>query len=99
MAAVSPVGSQIYTNQASPLVAQLNQAVAGRFDMQAFVIAEMEANKEPKIEPVDEMDGSQKINAEADGGGGNEQYESEKREKKEEPEEPRKSDHILDLKV
>jgi len=98
MAAVSPVGSQIYTNQASPLVAQINQTVAGRFDMQAFIISEMEANKEPKIEPVVEMDGSQKINAEADGGNNSEQHEEQKREKKEE-EEPRKSDHILDLKV
>jgi len=99
MAAVSPVGSQIYVTQASPLAAQLNQAVAGRFDMQAFVIADMEAHKEPKIEPVVESDGSQKINAEADGGKSGEQYEEQKREKKEEEEEPRKSDHILDLKV
>lgn len=99
MAAVSPVGSQIYVNQASPLAAQINQTVAGRFDMQAFIISEMEANKEPKIEPVGEMDGSQKINADADGGKSNEQYEQQKREREEKEEEPHKSDHILDLKV
>lgn len=99
MAAVSPVGSQIYVNQASPLAAQLNQAVAGRFDMQAFVISEMESNKEPQIEPVVEADGSQRISAEADGSKSNQGYEEQKREKKDTAEKPHKSDHILDLKV
>ena len=101
MAAVTPVGSQIYVNQAAPLVSQLHQGVAQRFDMQAFVAMQAEQEKEPKIEPVIEADGSQKINADADGGKNNEQYKEQKREKKEEEEakEPHKSDHILDLKV
>lgn len=101
MAAVTPVGSQIYVNQAAPFVSQLSQTVAQRFDMQAFVAMEAEQKKEPKIEPVIESDGSQKINADADGGKSNEQYKEQKREKKEEEEakEPYKSDHILDLKV
>ena len=105
MAAVTPVGSQIYVNQAAPLVSQLHQGVAQRFDMQAFVAMQAEQEKEPKIEPVIESDGSQKINADADGGKNKEQdkeqYKEQKREKKEEEEvkEPYKSDHILDLKV
>ena len=99
--AVSPVGSQIYVNQASPLVSQLHQSVAQRFDMQAYVSALATQEKEPKIEEPTESDGSQKINADADGGKNNEQYKEQKREKKEEEEakEPYKSDHILDLKV
>lgn len=101
MAAVTPVGSQIYTTQASPLVSQLNQTVTQRFDMQSFVAMQMEIEKEPEVEPVIESDGSQKINAEADDGKKEGQYEPRKREKKEKEEakEPRKSDHILDLKV
>jgi hypothetical protein len=101
MAAVTPVGSQIYVNQASPFVSQLNQITAQRFDIQAFAAAEAEKNKEPKIEPVTESDGSQKINADSNNGESKEYYEHEKKEKKEdeEAEEPHKSDHILDLKV
>ncbi len=101
MAAVTPVGSQIYVNQAAPLVSQLHQGVAQRFDMQAFVAMQAEQEKEPKIEPVVESDGSQKINADADGGKNTEQHEQQQREKtdEEEPQEPFKSDHILDLKV
>jgi hypothetical protein len=101
MAAVTPVGSQIYVNQASPLVSQIHQSVAQRFDMQAFVVAEAEKNKEAKIEPVSEADGTHKINADGDNGKNSEQYRPEKKEKEEdeEAEEPHKSDHILDLKV
>lgn len=101
MAAVSPVGAQIYTNQAAPLVSQLNQTVTQRFDMQSFVAMQAEQEKEPKIEPVTDSKGSQGIRAESDGGNNSEQFENQKREKKEEDEakEPYKSDHILDLKV
>ena len=81
MAAVTPVGSQIYVNQAAPLVSQLHQGVAQRFDMQAFVAMQAEQEKEPKIEPVVESDGSQKINADADGGKNTEQHEQQQREK------------------
>ncbi len=101
MAAVTPVGSQIYVNQAAPLVSQLHQGVVQRFDMQAFVAMQAEQEKEPVVEPVSESDDSQKINADADSGKNSEQYKEQKREKKEpeEPKEPYKSDHILDLKV
>jgi hypothetical protein len=100
--AVSPVGGQIYVNQATPAASQLTQTVFQRFDMQAFVAAELEREKEPQIEPVGDSDGSQGINANADGHN-QEQYEEQKREKKEEEEveeePPHKSDHLLDLKV
>ncbi len=103
MAAVSPVGGQIYVQQATPAVSQLNQTVFQRFDLQAFVAAEAEKNKEPQIEAVSETDGSQNIKADNEGNKNGEQYEQQKREKKEKDEgaeEPHyKSDHILDLKV
>lgn len=103
MASVSPLGGQIYTNQGSPAATQLQQTVTQRFDMQAYVTAEEEQDKEPQIEPVSESDGSQKINADGRSDHNKDEYEEKKREKKEEDEEvgetPHKSNHLLDLKV
>jgi hypothetical protein len=101
--AVSPLGGQIYTSQGSPAATQLQQTVTQRFDMQAYVIAEEEREKEPQIEPVGESDNSQKINADDGSKHNKDEYEQKKREKKEEEEEaeeaPHKSNHLLDLKV
>lgn len=100
--AVSPLGGQIYTNQGSPAATQLQQTVTQRFDMQSYVTAEEEKDKEPQIEPVSESDGSQKINADSESNHNKDEYESKKREKKEDEEAeetPHQSNHILDLKV
>jgi len=59
--AVSPVGSQIYVNQAAPFVSQLQQTVFQRFDLQAYAAAQEAKHKEPKIEEPTEADGSGKI--------------------------------------
>lgn len=100
--AVSPVGSQIYVNQASPLVSQLHQSVAQRFDMQAYVSALATQEKEPKIEEPTESDGSQKIKEDDGGSHNKEEYKQKKREKKESQEEEKEDEEsyrILDLKV
>lgn len=101
MAAVTPLGGQIYVNQASTLVSQQHQIVAQRFDIQSFVAMQMEREKEPKIEPVSEADGSGGIKADSEGSGGGAEYEGKKREQEEneEPQTAPASNHILDLKV
>ncbi len=102
--AVSPVGSQIYVNQAAPLVSQLYQSVALRFDLQSYMAAEAVKDKEPKIEDPSKADGSGKIK-EDDGSSHNEgQYKQSKKEKKESEEDDEdfysaEIEHIIDLKV
>jgi len=103
--AVTPVGGQIYMNQASPLVTQLHQKELHRPDMVQFMINENFVQKEKEVEHVIESHEGRDIDPDKESAREYEMYDGKGKKKKDEeedkePETPEEEPHgKLDIKV
>lgn len=84
MASVSPLGSFIYTNQASPLVTQMHQPTQHRPDMIQFSLNQTIIEKEQEVERVTQPTNDRGIDPDKDNGQDNSgMYNAKKRNKEE----------------
>ncbi len=104
MASVSPLGGVIYTNQASPFVAQIHQASQQRPDMIQFSLNQTIVTKEQEVEKVSQPTEEHGINPDQEHAQDNSgMYKQKKHEHEEEPEDEAPhataEPHHLDIKV